>query len=112
MSEIVFKGKEFVYNHHLAVPFRPLEIHSDRGVGEPSLNGNLIIYGDNLHALKALLPYYAGKIDCIYIVRGYSPDFGFMARHYITLHRGVIYMDYCITLIDFFLRVQLCAHAS
>ena len=72
MSEIVFKGKEFVYNHHLAVPFRPLEIHPDEGIGEPSLNGNLIIHGDNLHALKALLPHYAGKIDCIYIDPPYN----------------------------------------
>ncbi len=72
MSEIVFKGKEFVYNHHLAVPFRPLEIHPDKGVGEPSLTGNLIIHGDNLHALKALLPQYAGKVDCIYIDPPYN----------------------------------------
>ena len=72
MSEIVFKGKEFVYNHHLAVPFRPLEIHPDKGIGESSLDGNLIIHGDNLHALKALLPYYAGKVDCIYIDPPYN----------------------------------------
>ena len=72
MSEIVFKGKEFVYNHHLAVPFRPLEIHPDNGIGESSLDGNLIIHGDNLHALKALLPYYAGKVDCIYIDPPYN----------------------------------------
>ena len=72
MSEFVFKGKEFVYNHHLAVPFRPLEIHPDKGIGESSLDGNLIIYGDNLHALKALLPYYAGKVDCIYIDPPYN----------------------------------------
>ncbi len=72
MSEIVFKGKEFVYNHHLAVPFRPLEIHPDKGIGEPSLDGSLIVHGDNLHALKALLPYYAGKVDCIYIDPPYN----------------------------------------
>ena len=72
MSEIVFKGKEFVYNHHLAVPFRPLEIHPDKGIGEPSLDGNLIIHGDNLHALKALMPYYAGMVDCIYIDPPYN----------------------------------------
>ncbi len=70
MSEIVFKGKEFVYNHHLAVPFRSLEIHSDKGIGKPSLTGNLIVHGANLHALKALLPHYAGKVDCIYVEEG------------------------------------------
>lgn len=72
MSEIVFKGKEFVYNHHLAVPFRPLEVNPDKGIGEANLGGSLIIHGDNLHALKALLPHYAGKIDCIYIDPPYN----------------------------------------
>lgn len=72
MPELNFKGKEFVYNHHLTVPFRPLEIHADKGIGEPSLDGNLIIHGDNLHALKALLPMYAGKVDCIFIDPPYN----------------------------------------
>lgn len=72
MTELTFKGKEFVYNHHLAVPFRPLEMHPDKGIGEPALDGNLIIHGDNLHALKALLPYYAGKVDCIFIDPPYN----------------------------------------
>ena len=72
MPELNFKGKEFVYNHHLTVPFRPLEPHPDKGIGEPSLDGNLIIHGDNLHALKALLPMYAGKVDCIFIDPPYN----------------------------------------
>ena len=72
MTELNFKGKEFVYNHHLSVPFRPLEIHPDKGIGEPQLDGNLIIQGDNLHALKALLPIYAGKVDCIFIDPPYN----------------------------------------
>lgn len=72
MTELVFKGKEFVYNHHLAVPFRPLVMHPEKGIGEPSLDGNLIIQGDNLHALKALLPLYAGKVDCIFIDPPYN----------------------------------------
>lgn len=72
MTELNFKGKEFVYNHHLSVPIRPLEIHGDRGIGDPSLDGNLIIQGDNLHALKALLPMYAGKVDCIFIDPPYN----------------------------------------
>ena len=72
MSELQFKGKEFVYNHHLTVPFRPLEIQPDKGIGVPRLDGNLIIHGDNLHALKALLPMYAGKVDCIYIDPPYN----------------------------------------
>ena len=72
MSELTFKGKEFVYNHHLSVPFRPLIMQADKGIGEPSLDGNLIIHGDNLHALKALLPLYAGKVDCVFIDPPYN----------------------------------------
>ena len=72
MPELNFKGKEFVYNHHLTVPFRPLEVHADKGVGEPALDGNLIIHGDNLHGLKALMPTHAGKVDCVYIDPPYN----------------------------------------
>ena len=72
MTELNFKGKEFVYNHHLSVPYRPLVMHSEKGIGEPSLDSNLIVHGDNLHALKALLPLYAGKVDCIFIDPPYN----------------------------------------
>jgi adenine-specific DNA-methyltransferase len=72
VTELTFKGKEFVYNHHLAVPFRPLVPHPKKGIGSASLDGNLIIHGDNLHALKALLPLYAGKVDCVFIDPPYN----------------------------------------
>lgn len=72
MTELNFKGKEFVYNHHLSVPFRPLVPHLDKGIGSVALDSNLIIHGDNLHALKALLPTYAGKVDCIFIDPPYN----------------------------------------
>lgn len=72
MTQLNFKGKEFVYNHHLAVPFRPLVLHEEKGIGPVALDGNLIIHGDNLHALKALLPLYAGKVDCIFIDPPYN----------------------------------------
>jgi adenine-specific DNA-methyltransferase len=72
MPELQFKGKEFVYNHHLTVPYRPLEMDAGKSIGKPNLNGNLIIHGDNLHALKALLPLYAGKVDCIFIDPPYN----------------------------------------
>ena len=72
MSELNFKGKEFVYNHHLSVPFRSLAMDAEKGIGEPSLDGNLIIHGDNLHALKALLPLYVGKVDCVFIDPPYN----------------------------------------
>ncbi len=72
MTELNFKGKEFVYNHHLAVPFRPLVPDASKGIGPVALDGNLIIHGDNLHTLKALLPMYAGKIDFVYIDPPYN----------------------------------------
>lgn len=72
MPELSFKGKEFVYNHHLAVPHRPLVPDAGKSVGEVRTDGNLIIHGDNLHALKSLLPMYAGKVDCIFIDPPYN----------------------------------------
>lgn len=72
MTELSFKGKEFVYNHHLSVPFRPLVPDAAKGIGPVDPNGNLIIQGDNLDALKALMPMYAGKVDCIFIDPPYN----------------------------------------
>jgi adenine-specific DNA-methyltransferase len=72
MAEIVFKGKEYVYNHHLTVPYRPLLADVARGIGPADLASNLIIHGDNLHALKSLLPRYAGKVDLVFIDPPYN----------------------------------------
>lgn len=72
MPEIVFKGKEYVYNHHLTVPYRPLEPQAGKGIGAPDLSGNLVIHGDNLHALKSLLPRCAGAVDLIFIDPPYN----------------------------------------
>lgn len=76
MPTLDFKGKQFVYSHHLSVPFRELKVEVDKslpGKGkQPSLDDNLIIHGDNLEALKALLPTHAGKIDCIFIDPPYN----------------------------------------
>jgi adenine-specific DNA-methyltransferase len=72
MPEIVFKGKEYVYNHHLTVPYRPLVPDAAKGVGPADLAGNLVIHGDNLHALKSLLPRYAGKVDLVFIDPPYN----------------------------------------
>jgi len=72
MPEIVFKGKEYVYNHHLSVPYRPLLADSALGLGAPNLAGNLVIHGDNLHALKSLLPRHAGKVDLVFIDPPYN----------------------------------------
>jgi hypothetical protein len=43
VTELTFKGKEFVHNHHLSVPFRPLVPHAGKGIGEVNLDGNLIL---------------------------------------------------------------------
>lgn len=48
MTGLVFNGKEFMWNHYLAVPFRPLDMHADKGIGPARLDGNLIVQGDNL----------------------------------------------------------------
>lgn len=75
MPTLDFKGKQFVYAHHLTVPFRQLNIDPKKSLskdGKASLDDNLIIHGDNLHALKALLPKYAGKVKCIYIDPPYN----------------------------------------
>lgn len=75
MPTLDFKGKPFVYSHHLAVSFRELVVDAKKSLSgkvEPSLDDNLIIHGDNLEALKALLPRYAGKVDVIYIDPPYN----------------------------------------
>ncbi len=76
MPVLNFKGKTAVDTHHHTVPHHVLEV--DRKLSElpkgeaPSLDGNLIIEGDNLLALKSLLPTHAGKVKCIYIDPPYN----------------------------------------
>ena len=81
MPDLEFKGKQHIYAHHLSVPYRPLVPDANKSIlekgakmedGSLPLNGNLIIHGDNLHALKALLPRYAGRVKCIYIDPPYN----------------------------------------
>ncbi|MEF1308987.1 site-specific DNA-methyltransferase [Vibrio mytili] len=76
MPTLDFKGKQFVYSHHLSVPFRELKVVADKSLpldgNTASLDDNLIIHGDNLEALKALLPTHAGKVDCIFIDPPYN----------------------------------------
>ena len=74
MPTFHFKGKPFLKNYHHAVKFHKLEPKKDKSVtkGVPSLDDNLIIHGDNLKALKALLPTHAGKVNCIYIDPPYN----------------------------------------
>ena len=73
MPSLEFKGKQHVYAHHLTVPYRPLTPDQDKSAGDANgADDNLIIHGDNLHALKALLPRYAGRVKCIYIDPPYN----------------------------------------
>ncbi len=76
MPTLDFKGKSLVYSHHLTVPSRTLEPDAKKSLplkgSKPSLDDNLIIHGDNLHALKALMPRYAGRVNCIYIDPPYN----------------------------------------
>lgn len=71
MPTLNWIGKEAVVKHHKEVPFRLLEPVPELSCGD-SGSGNLIVQGDNLHALKALLPRYAGQVKCIYIDPPYN----------------------------------------
>lgn len=71
MPTLNWIGKDAVVNHHLEVPFHLLRDVPELACGEPG-SGNLIVQGDNLVALKALLPYYAGRVKCIYIDPPYN----------------------------------------
>jgi adenine-specific DNA-methyltransferase len=59
-------------------PYRLLEAVPEHSAG--SASENMLIHGDNLEALKALLPYYAGKVKCIYIDPPYNTRSAF--THY------------------------------
>ena len=75
MPTLDFKGKQHIYAHHLTLPYRPLVPDAARSLnagGDAVADNNLIIHGDNLHALKALLPRYAARIKCIYIDPPYN----------------------------------------
>lgn len=76
MPTLHWIGKEKVINHHQEVPYRVLEHRygfDDKGQqpGETG-SGNMVIHGDNLEALKSLLPRYEGKVKCIYIDPPYN----------------------------------------
>lgn len=76
MPTLNWIGKDRIVNHHREVPYCTLErVYSFDSQGrheEDNGSGNMIIHGDNLYALKALLPRYEGKVDCIYIDPPYN----------------------------------------
>lgn len=69
MPTLEWIGKDKVVNHHQQVPYRVLE---QKYTYNAEQSDNMIIRGDNLEALKALLPQYEGKIKCIYIDPPYN----------------------------------------
>jgi adenine specific DNA methylase Mod len=80
MPTLDWIGKDAVVKHHKDVPLRLLEtvpaLSTPAGEASPGPERtsaeNLIVQGDNLHALKALLPRYAGQVQCIYIDPPYN----------------------------------------
>ena len=62
------------------VPYRLLETVSHHGSGDEKSTDNLLIHGDNLEALKALMPFYRGRIKCIFIDPPYNTQSAF--EHY------------------------------
>jgi adenine-specific DNA-methyltransferase len=76
MPTLHWIGKNKVINHHMDVPYKVLD-HSygfkdGKAITKETKSGNKIIHGDNLDALKALLPEYEGRIKCIYIDPPYN----------------------------------------
>ena len=69
MPTLDWIGKEKVVNHHLDVPYKVLEKQYTYNADESE---NMIIHGDNLEALKSLLPQYEGRVKCIYIDPPYN----------------------------------------
>lgn len=76
MPTLEWLGKDKVVNHHQEVPYRVLDrqySYDETGQhAEDNGSENMIIHGDNLEALKALLPRYEGKVKCIYIDPPYN----------------------------------------
>lgn len=72
MATLHFKGKSAVWNHHLSVPYHTLEKDDKKSLKGKNSDENLIIEGDNLLALKSLLPQYQGRVKCIYIDPPYN----------------------------------------
>ena len=76
MPTLNWIGKDKIINHHHDIPYKVLNHEysfSENGkTSTPIDSGNLIINGDNLEALKSLLPKYEGKVNCIYIDPPYN----------------------------------------
>ena len=72
MPTLDFKGRTTIWNHHLSVPYHTLEEIRTLNFAPSKEAEHIIVEGDNLLALKALLPKYGGKVKCIYIDPPYN----------------------------------------
>lgn len=72
MPTLQFKGKNIIWNHHLSVPYHVFDEVEKLDYKSKQGEGNIIVEGDNLIALKALMPTYSGEIKCIYIDPPYN----------------------------------------
>ena len=74
MAYISFKGRELIEDRHLSLPTPDLVPQMEKSfpTGAVRTDDNMVIHGDNLLALKALVPLYANKIKCIYIDPPYN----------------------------------------
>src|ERR671927_216608 len=71
MPTLDWIGKKAVVNHHNEVPFHLIKVNNTLSIGDLD-SENLLVQGDNLIALKALLPKYSGSVKCIYIDPPYN----------------------------------------
>ncbi len=74
MPKLDWIGKAAVIEHHREVPCRALVVDEALSAGDPTA-ANLLIEGDNLEVLRALLPAYAGKVKCVVIDPPYNTGF-------------------------------------
>ncbi|MDY0237000.1 MAG: hypothetical protein RBR71_13325 [Gudongella sp.] len=76
MPTLNWIGKDAIFNHHKEIPYcvldRKYSYDSEDQHIEDDGSENVIIHGDNLYALKPLLPKYEGKIKCIFIDPSYN----------------------------------------
>jgi adenine-specific DNA-methyltransferase len=72
MPTLQFKGRNIIWNHHLTVPYYTLDEVKELDVNPKKTDGNILVEGDNLLALKAMLPQYANSVKCIYIDPPYN----------------------------------------
>ena len=79
MPSLNWSGKEEAVKAARDVPYRPLIAEPSLNHGDPAAE-NLLIQGDNLDALKSLLPVYAGRVKCIFIDPPYNTRSAF--EHY------------------------------